>query len=57
VATDKEAPYARPTIAGELELVKLAASVPNPSFLVAAVSGKFLYSTNEVFNFRATADQ
>jgi 6-phosphogluconolactonase len=39
---------------GELQLVKLAAAVPNPSFLCAAPSGKFLYSTDEVSNFQGT---
>jgi 6-phosphogluconolactonase (cycloisomerase 2 family) len=39
---------------GELQLVKLAAAVPNPSFLCAAPSGKFLYATNEVSNFQGT---
>ena len=47
--------YQASSLSGELELVKLAASVPNPSFLVAAASGKFLYSTNEVSNFQGNS--
>jgi 6-phosphogluconolactonase len=39
---------------GELQLVKLAASTPSPSFLVAEPSGKFLYAVNEVSNFQGT---
>jgi 6-phosphogluconolactonase len=36
---------------GELELVKLVSNVPDPSFLCASASGKFLYATNEISNF------
>jgi 6-phosphogluconolactonase len=46
--------YNANSLTGELQLVKLAAAVPDPSFLVAAPSGKFLYSTNEVSNFQGT---
>jgi 6-phosphogluconolactonase len=44
--------YEASPLSGELKLVKLAASVPDPSFLIAAPSGKFLYSTNEVSKFQ-----
>ncbi len=47
--------YEANPLSGELELVKLAASVPVPSFLAAAPSGKFLYSTNEVSNFQGNS--
>jgi 6-phosphogluconolactonase len=39
---------------GELQLIKLGASTPSPSFLVAEPSGKFLYAVNEVSNFQGT---
>ncbi len=37
---------------GELKLLNLAAAAVNPSFLLVAPSGKFLYSTNEISNFQ-----
>jgi 6-phosphogluconolactonase (cycloisomerase 2 family) len=40
---------------GELTLVKVAASTPSPSSLVASASGKFLYAVNEVSNFQGTS--
>jgi 6-phosphogluconolactonase len=46
--------YEADPFSGELQLVKLASSVPDPSFLVAAPSGKFLYCTNEVSSFQGT---
>ncbi|MGC2401326.1 MAG: beta-propeller fold lactonase family protein, partial [Acidobacteriaceae bacterium] len=39
---------------GELTLVKLAAAVPDPSFVLASPSGKYLYCTNEISNFQGS---
>ena len=36
---------------GDLQLIKLAAATPSPSFLAASPSGNFLYAVNEVSNF------
>src|SRR5690242_1258946 len=47
--------YEASALSGELKLVKLAASIPHPSFLIATPSGKFLYSTNEVSNFQGNS--
>src|SRR6266581_665970 len=47
--------YEASALSGELRLVKLAASIPHPSFLIAAPSGKLLYSTNEVSKFQGNS--
>lgn len=47
--------YQSHPITGELKLIKLAASTPSPSFLVASQSGKFLYAVNEVSNFQGNS--
>jgi 6-phosphogluconolactonase len=41
---------------GELTLVSLASAVPDPSFVLAAPSGKFLYCTNEISNFQGSTN-
>jgi 6-phosphogluconolactonase len=43
--------YQANSFTGELDLVKLVSTVPDPSFLCASASGKFLYATNEIANF------
>ena len=43
--------YQANSFTGTLELVKVASTVPDPSFLCASASGKFLYATNEISNF------
>jgi 6-phosphogluconolactonase (cycloisomerase 2 family) len=47
--------YRSNPITGELVFVKVAASTPSPSFLVASRSGKFLYAVNEVSNFQGNS--
>jgi 6-phosphogluconolactonase len=39
---------------GELTLVKLAAAVPDLSFVLTSASGKHLYCTNEISNFQGS---
>jgi 6-phosphogluconolactonase len=46
--------YNANSITGDLELVKLVSDTPDPSFLAASASGKFLYCNNEVSNFQGT---
>ena len=43
--------YSANPLTGELTLVQLASTIPDPSFLCASASGKFLYATNEISNF------
>jgi len=40
---------------GELTLVKLAAAITDPSFILVSPSGRFLYANNEVSNFEGTS--
>ena len=40
---------------GELKFIKVAATTPSPSFLVASHSGKFLYAVNEISNFQGNS--
>jgi 6-phosphogluconolactonase len=39
---------------GELTLVKLAAAITDPSFILISPSGKYLYANSEVSNFQGT---
>ena len=43
--------YTANPLTGDLTLVQLASTVPDPSFLCPSASGKFLYCTNEISNF------
>jgi 6-phosphogluconolactonase len=46
--------YQANDVTGELTLVKLAAAVPDPSFVLASRSGKYLYCTNEISNYQGS---
>lgn len=41
-------------VSGDLTLIKLAAAITSPSFVLASSSGKYLYANNEVSNFEGS---